>query len=124
MTQWKPGRSIRNPPVLLYVFGRQRLAPRQPPLTGHHLIHYGREAVTAGGDGDDVVAKREAVERNGRDAVAFAVNAGKSGGAGLGEIAGVAAVVVFAAQSTCSAGPVPFPGNLRVLQRRFARKGP
>ena len=81
---------------------RWPLAPRQPPLTGHHLIHYG----------GDVVAKREAVERNGRDAVAFAVNAGKSGGAGLGEIAAVAAVVVFAAQSTCSAGPVPFPGNL------------
>ena len=55
--------------------------------------------------------------RFGRDAVAGAVNAGKSGGAGLCDLVDVAALIVFAAQSTCSAGPVTF-------RRQPAREAP
>ncbi len=88
--------------------GRWPLAPRQPPRTGHQLLHYGRDAVPAGGDDGHVVAKREALASNGRDAVPGATNPGKSGGAGLGEIAGVTAAVVFQPWSNLSARPVPF----------------
>ena len=78
--------------VLSTVYVGGAVLPKRRPRSAAHE-HLGREAVPVGGDGADVIAKREAVGGNGRDAVAGAVNVGKGAAADLGDPVGVAAVV-------------------------------
>ena len=60
-------------------------------ITAH--VHLGREAVPAGGDGNDEAGEREALGKLGPDAAAGAMNVGRRVAAARGDIVGVAAVV-------------------------------